>query len=192
MPNGRLIPKVFIQWVRLVCSTKHKVQTLVFLQTKLLEKLMIVDEKRACVCGLNVTAIHLIVVETLRSNVNPMVVPEKNSTDQQSHWDTSFGSHGRPRCDANLLSRCWDNKVDLTCWGHHISAVFNGNLSDKTRHFTERQKYQPPHQWHLRIIQGHLASTLETLLANLSSSYRGIPVRTKVLNQPTNAVIDGC
>lgn len=38
---------------------------------------MIVDEKRACVCGLNVTAIHLIVVETLCSNVNPMVVPEK-------------------------------------------------------------------------------------------------------------------
>lgn len=34
--------------------------------------------------------------------------------------------------------------MDLTCWGHHISAVFNGNLSDKTRHFTESQKYQPP------------------------------------------------
>lgn len=55
-----------------------------------------------------------------------------------------------------------------------------------------KDKNQPPHQWHLRIIQGHLASTLETLLANLSSSYRGIPVRTKVLNQPTSAVIDGC
>ena len=46
---------------------------------------MIADEKRACFCGLNVTAIHLIVVETLHSNVNRMVVPEKNSTDQQSH-----------------------------------------------------------------------------------------------------------
>ena len=67
---------------------------------------MIIDEKRACVCRLNVTVILLIVVETLRSYVNPVVVPEKNSTDQQSHWDTSSGSHGRPQCDANLLSRC--------------------------------------------------------------------------------------